>query len=168
MTRRRRPGLVRLVAVAAAALVAATIVVAVAQQRAPGIGVVTVGPKGGWYTEEQAERGELAYTANCVRCHGVELEGFVGLYPPLVGPAFMSRWGGRPLERLYHYTNAMMPLDMPGSLSSGTYVDIIAYVLRENGLREGSGELRPDRHQLGRMILPESAPSEEEETGGTP
>lgn len=131
-----------------------------AQSREPGFGVETVAPKGGWYTEAQAERGSEAYTLHCVRCHGVELEGVIGFSPQLSGPSFLNRWGEQPIERLFHYTSALMPLDMPGILTRGTYADILAYIVQENGFPPGREELRPDRHQMGRTILPAEPPEE--------
>jgi hypothetical protein len=138
------------------------------QQREPGYGVVSVGPHDGWYTAEQADRGADAYREHCARCHGVQLEGVIGLSPPLSGPRFLNRWQHESLYRLFSFVSAEMPFDMPAALDDHTYIDIIAYVLLENGLPEGSDELRPDRHQLGNVIIPPPGLTEDAADGPRP
>lgn len=119
----------------------------------------------GWYTEEQADRGEEEYARHCARCHLVGLDGVIGFSPSLVGPEFLARWEGSSLHRLFHWVRTMMPLDDPASLHDETYLDILAHVLRANGLPAGEVELRPSAGQLSRMALPEA---EEEEVEASP
>src|SRR5258708_9572329 len=45
----------------------------------------------GVYTEEQAKRGQAAYTQECSMCHGAELAGGDEV-PPLSGNEFLSNW----------------------------------------------------------------------------
>ena len=44
-----------------------------------------------------------------------------------------------------------MPEDAPGSLEDTEYVDIISYILRQNGHRPGDGELSPTEESLGQL-----------------
>lgn len=156
---RRRVAIVTTWFLAVAVVLAGTSPVARAQQREPGFGVISVAPHDGWFTEAQAERGAEAYSRHCVRCHGVELQGTIGFAPPLSGPRFLNRWSHNSVNRLFNYVKAMMPLDMPAALEQGTYVDIIAFVFRENRFPAGSDELRADPHQLGQLIIPPLPPS---------
>ena len=154
----RRRAIALAVLVASLALLPAT-----AQRREPGFGVVVTGAKDGWYTAEQAAQGEVLYSEHCARCHGVRLEGVLGLNPPLAGDTFLSRWSYRSLDQLFSYTRGTMPLDAPRTLQDQTYVRIISYVLAVNGFPAGHDPLRPDRHQLGQRYLP--APLEVEDLG---
>ena len=81
----------------------------------------------------QAERGELAYKQHCRQCHGSRLSnGQFG--PPLRGQQFRNGWAGRPIGELYKSASTTMPPNAPGSLQAADYADIIAFILRENGV----------------------------------
>ena len=47
----------------------------------------------GVYSEGQAERGEVQYTASCAACHATDLRGD-NTSPSLVGPSFAFLWVG--------------------------------------------------------------------------
>lgn len=52
------------------------------------------------YTAAQAERGKVAYDANCVTCHGPSLLGS-NYGPPLSGQLFADNWPAKPVGALY-------------------------------------------------------------------
>jgi mono/diheme cytochrome c family protein len=108
----------------------------------------------GVYTEGQAERGSDVLAQKCVECHGVHLKGGPGV-PPLVGLEFSFGWDKRSLGELYEYLVTTMPTGQPGSLSDQAYVDIIAEVLKLNGIPAGDDEteLAPDTAALGQVRL---------------
>jgi S-disulfanyl-L-cysteine oxidoreductase SoxD len=91
----------------------------------------------GAYTEAQAEMGREAFAANCERCH----EGVCPDGPPLVGPLFVERWREDSLASLFRWVSTRMPRNAQGSLSEKTYLDAIAYLLKENGFPAGNTEL---------------------------
>ena len=93
----------------------------------------------GVYNDAQAERGRTLYMQNCSRCHGADLSGNFET-PPLVG-RFMPYWSGTGLDALFDYVSTAMPLDHPGALGAGANTDILAYILKSNGLPSGSKEL---------------------------
>lgn len=98
----------------------------------------------GVFTAAQADRGEEAFRA-CSYCHGRDLRG--GDDPPgpaLKGEIFLTKWGNRPLLDLYVRIAETMPRDRPGVLEAEAYADILAHLLRANGLPPGGAELRPD------------------------
>src|SRR5688572_17802805 len=100
----------------------------------------------GVFTSGQAARGGEAYRSFCRSCHGSGLEG--GMVQDLDDPAPALRRDGFGVSRqslggLYNYLVEFMPYDDPGGLEEKTYVDIIAYLMQENGYPAGSAELVP-------------------------
>src|SRR5580693_3144394 len=88
------------------------------------------------FTTEQAADGQAAYKKNCARCHGANVDdGEFG--PPLRGGSFAEHWAEQPVAGLFTKIKSSMPPDAPGSLSDGTYTDVIAYLLSENGALPG-------------------------------
>lgn len=83
----------------------------------------------GTFTAEQATAGDPAYQANCAQCHGAKLEGPEA--PGLFGQDVMGNWdtaGG-----LYDFISVAMPPAAPGQLGEDAYLQIVAYIMRENG-----------------------------------
>ena len=94
----------------------------------------------GVFTTEQAARGQDAYRDHCRSCHeGTDQDG-----PDLKGADFVDRWRGDRLNVLFTQIRTNMPGNRPGSLNEGTYIDILAFLLSENGLPAGSKELTAD------------------------
>jgi mono/diheme cytochrome c family protein len=90
---------------------------------------------GGVYTADQAKRGEESYMNICVGCHSA------GTY---VGPEFLGKWEGKPLAEIFEVMSEKMPKDDPGSLELKEYAQILAYILRQNKMPEGTAELASD------------------------
>ena len=112
----------------------------------------------GVYTKEQAERGHALYDGACASCHGVKLEG--GSSTPLAGDQFAASWS-RPnltLDDFFYIVRKTMPKDTPGSLTREEYVDMVAYILQQNGFPPGEKELTPDPLVLKAVRFGASAP----------
>ncbi len=107
----------------------------------------------GWFARSQVQAGEIAFSENCARCHGDDLQG----NPPLVGGNFPERY--HTVWQLYQYVQQAMPLDRPGSLRDQTYLDAIAYVLDQNGYPVGEDRREPLRPVLVEMDLTAQAGS---------
>jgi alcohol dehydrogenase (cytochrome c) len=105
------------------------------------------------YTAEQAARGREAYEQNCAACHGGNLNDAL-FGPPLKGPAFIRRYGGRTADHLYTVMSTTMPTGAPGSLPAETYAALAAHILRANGIVDGAAPLPADRRQLASMWIP--------------
>jgi mono/diheme cytochrome c family protein len=91
------------------------------------------------YASEQADRGEDAYEKSCVECHGDDLRGGLLGGPPLRGVSFEEKYfHGAPAGVLFEVMSTTMPPNAPGRLSEATYADIMAYVLKRNGMRPGA------------------------------
>jgi mono/diheme cytochrome c family protein len=105
----------------------------------------TPGTKSVWqgaYAEEQASRGSNEHSTNCTSCHGTE---------KYTADAWAQNWVGRTVFDLYDQLRTTMPDDNPGGLSAQQYKDIVAYILKLNGLPAGTDSL-PDDAEAMRLI----------------
>jgi hypothetical protein len=95
----------------------------------PGISTLA-----GVFTADQAEKGAQTYRKNCTACHA-----------PIAytGLAFRRVWSGRSIYDFFDLIRTTMPNDSPGKLSRGQYAEIMAYLIKLNGLPTGEKEL-PD------------------------
>lgn len=89
----------------------------------------------GVYTEQQAARGAIAYSANCSRCHGGQLEGANG--KPLVGDVFWRDFQARTVDYLHAYMSKNMPNGAPATLPADMYLDLTAFILSRNEFPAG-------------------------------
>jgi len=112
----------------------------------------------GIFTADQAERGRIAYTGPCDRCHGYKLDGASDdpdmlPAPPIAGPKFLRKWAGRPLAALFEYVRVAMPSNNPGYLSDAEVADILAYMLSVSGLPPGNTALPSARAALASVAI---------------
>ena len=103
------------------------------------VGAALISVWAGVYTTEQATRGADAYQQHCGACHGEDLRGSSGR--PLVGDRFWQDWNEDRLSSLFRVMQQTMPRARPHSLEEGTYADIVAFILKENGFPAGAREL---------------------------
>ena len=75
------------------------------------------------FLPSQAVRGARIYENSCGNCHEPG---------QLIGRGFAESWNNRRVYDLYALVRGTMPLDNPGSMTDGEYLDVIAYMLREN------------------------------------
>lgn len=96
----------------------------------------------GVYTDAQATRGERTYGRSCEQCHGPDLAGDpVMEIPALSSEPFMTSWSGKTVKDLFEHVQRSMPKDKPGSLGTGAYIDVVAFLLQANKFPSGSREL---------------------------
>jgi mono/diheme cytochrome c family protein len=98
------------------------------------------------FTNEQAASGETQYLQKCAACHMPDLSGN-GTATALAGGAFVRSWSGHSLDELLDVISTTMPQGNAGSLSPDAYADIVAYILKVNGLPAGESKLE-DRPEL--------------------
>lgn len=115
-------------------------------------GVATMRPV---LTQAQVERASRLYGNRCTECHGEDLGGGVVGGPPLSGSYFAQRWAGRSVAELFEYTRARMPQDRPGSLSDQDYANLVALILRNNGVSPTGTELPANADALRAYVIPE-------------
>jgi mono/diheme cytochrome c family protein len=94
----------------------------------------------GAYTEAQAARAIGAFSANCAECHTLGGQGD----GQLVGTPFWEGYSQRTVGDLLTYVRTNMPNGAEGTLPASTYNDLVALILKSNGLPAGRTELAPD------------------------
>jgi len=109
----------------------------------------------GIYTDEQAARGAATFGASCVNCHTLESQG----NRPLSGQKFWDSYTQKTVGDLFTYIQKNMPNGRGGTLSDNTYADLVALVLRSNGVPAGTTELVPSAVATV-PIVPKEGPSE--------
>ncbi len=95
------------------------------------------------FTDAQVGRGAHAYMAYCSSCHGVDLG---GQQAPLRGPAFTSlgKDTGMTLGTFFDFIVRDTPGGGTSRLLHEQYVEIMAYLLAQNGYSPGATPLRFD------------------------
>ena len=137
----------------AISVISVLIVVVVAAQNPPQKQSVWDGV----YTDAQASRGERQYGRTCEQCHGPDLGGDAVMeIPALSLDSFMTSWNGRNVKDLFDTVKRSMPKDKPGSLGTGAYVDVVAYLLQANKFPSGSRELPRTPEQLESIAIERS------------
>jgi len=140
--------------------------------------VNSLGISEGYYTEDQAERGKPYFHGACGACHAAEPDGPHGAnmdpstglgwhygsqhrYTLLSGDAWLSNPSGifgRPqrwdtVNDLFNKIATAQPAYDPGGLSMEEYLDIVAYLLKQNGFPAGNESLKFDRNLMRDMTL---------------
>jgi polar amino acid transport system substrate-binding protein len=95
------------------------------------------------YTADQATKGQLAYYQNCAMCHGPNLDGQLGGYsgPALKGADFADPSYDFHVSDIFNFVSKLMPAATPGSLSHDEDVQIMSFILKQNGYPAGDKEL---------------------------
>src|ERR1051325_1466093 len=117
-----------LVGIVATASLAAS---ALAQQNNP--------PKKIWdgvFTVDQARRGKGEFDTTCSRCHNLALIGSER-GPAIKGDGFLAHWEKGSLADLFIKIRDTMPEGGPGTLNEDIKVDILSYILQQNGFPAG-------------------------------
>lgn len=103
----------------------------------------------GVYAADQAARGKGAYDEHCATCHAT------GEAPVLFGGIFMRRWFEDSLNSVFTKMRTEMPLNSAGSLPEAVYLDILSFVLAENGFPAGPEELTSSPERLAGILITE-------------
>ncbi len=93
----------------------------------------------GAFSADQVARGETTFANNCSECHLSDLSGRAG--PPLKGDAFVDRWRGKPVESLFEKIKTTMPADWRTQLNESRTLDLVAFLLQQNGFASGDRAL---------------------------
>ena len=108
----------------------------------------------GVYTDAQATRGERTYGRSCESCHGADLTGDpVMEIPALSSESFLMSWSGKTMKDLFDHVQRSMPKDKPGSLGTGAYIDVVAFLLQANKFPSGSKDLPRAAEQLAAITI---------------
>ena len=88
----------------------------------------------GVYSKEQAQRGEKLFTEICMVCHQPNEFSQSG---------YMDGWSGQTVNDLVEFIRSTMPEDNPGRLKRTEYIDIVAFLFKQNGLPTGELVMQP-------------------------
>ncbi len=106
----------------------------------------------GVFTAAQADRGKQNFLAGrCGGCHKLDLTGDRG--PALKGDDFIAHWENGSLATLFDKIRETMPPNGAADVTDDAKVDIVAYLLQQNGFPAGQKELRTDTDGLGIIDL---------------
>jgi len=85
------------------------------------------------YSPSQAQAGAELYASTCAACHLDNLQGTFEA-PALAGSNFAATWAARPIRDLLQLIQETMPIQAPASLSDEQSADLVAFLLRSNGI----------------------------------
>jgi polar amino acid transport system substrate-binding protein len=107
------------------------------------------------YTADQATKGALTYVQSCAMCHGPLLDGQSGGYsgPALKGPEFADPSYDFHLSDIFNFVSKLMPATTPGSLTHEQDVEVMAFILQQNGYPPGSNELVYENAEKSRVPI---------------
>ena len=91
------------------------------------------------FTAAQADAGRETYKTVCAACHAADLSGAEG--PQLAGSDFMKNWGKQTTKDLLDYAKGMPPDG--ARLKPEQYLDVVAFILQQNGASAGADALTP-------------------------
>ena len=94
------------------------------------------------FTSTQADGGKIKYLTYCAMCHGPTLQGRAG--PALTGPNFASPKADFHVGDVFTIVSNNMPATSPGTLAHDDYVQIMAFLLQQNGYPAGDKALTFD------------------------
>lgn len=104
--------------------------------------------QGGAFSEAQVLRGRSVFSRACADCHTT------GQFT--AGDGFQLDWKGRTFLEVIEQLRSTMPQNDPGVLTRREYLDILAFLLRENGVPTGDTDLpaTDDALKSVRIVLP--------------
>jgi polar amino acid transport system substrate-binding protein len=97
----------------------------------------------GWYSVQQAAAGKKLFDDSCSGCHGVRLQGGAG--PALSGVTWKQKFGGAKLLTVWGEIKGPMADYAGKTLTTQESLDILAYLLQQNGLAAGNYPLTDTR-----------------------
>jgi len=93
------------------------------------------------FSAAEAESGARLYGENCALCHLDNLQGSFEAIA-LADSNFRNNWENRGVQALLDLLRRTMPPQAPGSLEDGEYLEVIAYLLQQNGV-DGGEPIQP-------------------------
>jgi mono/diheme cytochrome c family protein len=108
----------------------------------------------GVYTDAQAERGkEYFHKGECAGCHRLDLMGGGGDNttmggPSLKGDRFLNEWEDKDVNMLFSFVRDNMPKLANALITTEQKIDVVAYILKENGFPAGSKDLTMNPEEL--------------------
>jgi mono/diheme cytochrome c family protein len=101
----------------------------------------------GVFTAAQVERGKADFEKSCSNCHVSDLSGSVRA-PALRGQRFMQNWQNGSVGVLFTKIRDSMPANYPETVPEDVKLNILTFLLNQNGFPAGSTELKLDDKEL--------------------
>jgi len=99
----------------------------------------------GVYTKAQADGAKEQYDKICADCHPFTVAAKKKPKDkPLGEDPFFENWAGRPLSELVTLIHLQMPDDGSADVSEEEAIDLVAYILQQNGFTPGGAALSKD------------------------
>jgi mono/diheme cytochrome c family protein len=94
------------------------------------------------YSKAQAKVGRKLFESHCATCHATDY--FDGVF---------RAWSGETVASLFDVMAGTMPQSNPGSLRDQEYLDVLAYILKENDFPAGDDDLGSEAAQLDAVLI---------------
>jgi mono/diheme cytochrome c family protein len=91
----------------------------------------------GVFSAAQVQRGTAVFSATCSQCH-----------------THRRNWQGRTFYDVFDQIRSTMPNDNPGGLARRDYIDVLSWILAENGYPAGSADITSDASMKAVKIVP--------------
>jgi len=113
---------------------------------APAPAAPAAAPSGpsGMFSASQASAGRDQFRSTCTECHTAS---------EFSDQGFKLKWSRRTVGDLFTFIHTNMPDDAPGILSEEQAVNLVSFILQENGFEPGSRMLAPDKATLDGISL---------------
>ena len=99
----------------------------------------------GVYTKAQADGAKEQFDKICADCHPFTVAAKKKPKDkPLGEDPFFENWAGRPLSELVTLIHLQMPDDGSADVSEEEAIDLVAYILQQNGFTPGTATLSKD------------------------
>jgi len=98
----------------------------------------------GLFSQAQANRGRDRFRSMCTECHTTG---------EFTDNAFKVKWSRRSVGDLYEFIHTAMPDDAPGILTEAQAIELVTFILDENGFEPGSRQMEPDPAALDQISL---------------
>jgi mono/diheme cytochrome c family protein len=99
----------------------------------------------GIYTKEQADGARVQFDKVCAECHPFTVAGKKKTKDvPLGDEPFFQNWEGRALSEIISTIVLTMPNDGSAVVTDEEAVNLVAYILQQNGFPAGSAPLTKD------------------------
>ena len=96
----------------------------------------------GVYTKAQADGAKAQFEKLCASCHAFTVAAKAKPKDlPLGDEPFFESWSGRPLSEMISIIALTMPNDGSAVVTDQEAVDLVAYILQQNGFQAGSKPL---------------------------
>lgn len=101
---------------------------------------------GGLYSKAQADAAKARFDKICADCHAFDPAAKKRPTDlPLGGEPFLKRWNGRTIDELVTLIVMTMPNDGSAVVNDSEALDLVAYILQQNGFPAGRAPLTRER-----------------------